>query len=1366
MLIFHISDIHIRLFSRHREYEEVFEELYHQLDSTTEQKKIVVITGDILHTKVELTPECILVTLRFFQELAKRCPTYVIPGNHDALLNNRERMDSLTAVLRDRPIPNLFYLRDTGIYPVVEGELSFHVVSLLDPLSDSAEETATWYRDSLAQSTADHRIALFHGGVGRYRLQNNFMQQSNIPLSVFDGYDAVLLGDIHLHQFLSPTIAYAGSLVAQNAGETDPNHGILVWNVSTAQPIQTEYRVLKNRWAYTEIVVESCQDKLPTGCVWKGIRVAAWEDLVGMDFPEKGRVRVRFVKEHQQTTTTVSPTPDQVREITTIFTRRFPGAVLSFPPVGYQAPTTEEEQDAVETSTTNNNNGSQIMRAWIHQPETFLMEYLKDLKSTGGVPEGVNIPEDFLGTFRDRCMEAFRLRESADEHQSRWRILRMEWDHMFGYGANQSIDFLDLKKRGTDTIGVFGANSSGKSTIIDILCFLLFNKITRWANKNSIPAEVVHIRSKKATGSVWIEVGGNGTRYRIQKVFTRGKHDKITMKEEVFEVDKITGKDIRAVHGEQRRQTDLFLRKQIGDFEEFIFLSVFLQRDKTSFRDMTQKERKESFFRHFHLDFLESTRMCEAYETELRDLVAKSAHLEERASSSQEMDFPSLREQLVEKKKEMDRRLDKMSEDRVPWESESQTILSNIHAAKEKMANETSLQSQLKEIENTLQRYRSSKEKLLQKLVGKEDLLTTTTTTTTTTTEDDDSWKEERLRLQAFLTHRDARDRAPLPFQCRFQAEWIPLFVSRGWMILPCPGADDAMICSQHTTTDTSSSCHDPREEIIRMVMKKEFEGITTLSGWEKKAMAMIRGRPVSTLWDFPTDIITTTTDEVVMVDYEKSQKEIEEVMGAVETEFRTQLEPQWESILRQNAQRKSHEEDTTLMRTVQYNPTCSDCQQNPFRQKALDQTRHLEEMVDKARKDTELFVKRIGNLIELMDSVLTRLDTSTITTTTTTTKSSSSGIRNRLARWAQEVNVKGVGELEEKYRELWRRRDAVEQCRVAQENRQYWNDLVVLRETIVLGMYGEYRKACEDNENHWQEHQQQMEKHLAYRREWEDTHVQYKALERRREVEEAQDVQEQIVDMEKRVEQENRKRAQVLADQKEVLRCRAEIDGHERQYRQVKEHLKHLQEEQVAAEVEKRSLERREEEMDRMEKNLANDRDRLREMRGRRLFLEFLIKKVFHRDGFPIFMLRRFIKEFECRLEMILEPFLHGKRLQLHIEEDSSIRLTIQNSDGTRMPNLFLGGMEGLMVDVGMKVVLNMISTEPRSNVFILDENISVLDQDHLQNLRQIFDLLIQHFDHILIISHLDIVKDFVSGCILTSRNMETNQRSLQIVS
>jgi len=58
--MFHIADIHIRLLKRHDEYQQVFDDLINQIQNhPLKSSSGIVVAGDILHSKTELTPECI-----------------------------------------------------------------------------------------------------------------------------------------------------------------------------------------------------------------------------------------------------------------------------------------------------------------------------------------------------------------------------------------------------------------------------------------------------------------------------------------------------------------------------------------------------------------------------------------------------------------------------------------------------------------------------------------------------------------------------------------------------------------------------------------------------------------------------------------------------------------------------------------------------------------------------------------------------------------------------------------------------------------------------------------------------------------------------------------------------------------------------------------------------------------------------------------------------------------------------------------------------------------------------------------------------------------------------------------------------------
>jgi 3',5'-cyclic AMP phosphodiesterase CpdA len=95
--IFHISDIHIRTLKRHTEYRYVFENLFEYINQHKTERSIAVVTGDIVHSKLDMSPELVQMLVDFFNGF--KIPTIVILGNHDMNLNNMHRVDAISPVL-------------------------------------------------------------------------------------------------------------------------------------------------------------------------------------------------------------------------------------------------------------------------------------------------------------------------------------------------------------------------------------------------------------------------------------------------------------------------------------------------------------------------------------------------------------------------------------------------------------------------------------------------------------------------------------------------------------------------------------------------------------------------------------------------------------------------------------------------------------------------------------------------------------------------------------------------------------------------------------------------------------------------------------------------------------------------------------------------------------------------------------------------------------------------------------------------------------------------------------------------------------------------------------------------------------------
>ena len=87
--IVHLADCHIRLLRRHEEYLEVFSRLYEEIKKTPESTAICVL-GDVVHSKVDLSPECVQTTKDFLVSLSDLRPTVLVAGNHDCYTPDHE----------------------------------------------------------------------------------------------------------------------------------------------------------------------------------------------------------------------------------------------------------------------------------------------------------------------------------------------------------------------------------------------------------------------------------------------------------------------------------------------------------------------------------------------------------------------------------------------------------------------------------------------------------------------------------------------------------------------------------------------------------------------------------------------------------------------------------------------------------------------------------------------------------------------------------------------------------------------------------------------------------------------------------------------------------------------------------------------------------------------------------------------------------------------------------------------------------------------------------------------------------------------------------------------------------------------------
>lgn len=231
--IVHIADLHIRTIQMHDLYKEQFQKLLDELSVKTKEwsnenishnEIRIVVAGDIAHQKINISNEQLLLTSWFLKELTRFGKVVIIPGNHDFLENNVQRMDSITPVVELLDNQHIAYYKDSGVYP--DDNINWVVYSLYQHNVKPEYEKNDLFH-----------IGLFHGPIQGLSTDVGFQFEDAYDQLNFVGLDLLLCGDIHKRQtFTLPEGGkgiMVGSMIQQNFGETVKHHGYGIYDMGT-----------------------------------------------------------------------------------------------------------------------------------------------------------------------------------------------------------------------------------------------------------------------------------------------------------------------------------------------------------------------------------------------------------------------------------------------------------------------------------------------------------------------------------------------------------------------------------------------------------------------------------------------------------------------------------------------------------------------------------------------------------------------------------------------------------------------------------------------------------------------------------------------------------------------------------------------------------------------------------------------------------------------------------------------------------------------------------------------------------------------------------------------------------------------------
>jgi DNA repair exonuclease SbcCD ATPase subunit len=183
----------------------------------------------------------------------------------------------------------------------------------------------------------------------------------------------------------------------------------------------------------------------------------------------------------------------------------------------------------------------------------------------------------------------------------RWYIKNIEFSNFLSYGENQKIDF--EKCDGITVVESNPPNFGGKTVLtVDLLMFLFFNETT----KTSKAEEIFNRFTERNKVAVKGEITIDGDEYIILRNIERklSKKNEWTVKTELDFYKRLSDGSLQNFTGEQRRETEAFIKTSIGTKEDFLMTILTTATNLEELIDAKPTARGQVLSRFMGLDFL------------------------------------------------------------------------------------------------------------------------------------------------------------------------------------------------------------------------------------------------------------------------------------------------------------------------------------------------------------------------------------------------------------------------------------------------------------------------------------------------------------------------------------------------------------------------------------------------------------------------------------------------------------------------------------------------------------------------------------------------------------------------------------------
>ena len=553
MIIYHIADLHIK--ENKEDNIQLNKALntfieYVRNDGIGRNDKKIFILGDILDKKtINHSRYCIKFLKYILIKLSELADVYILLGNHDYTLQEKEKkMINIIDFIKDLvDMKRIFVINNNLRYC-----LNNFILTSIDYYDTEIKKPC-----KIKNIDNQYNICLYHGDL------NGKLYDKEFSKNIFKNYDIVLLGHFHEYYKIADNIAYCGSLIQNNFGESN-KHGFLVWNTDTKT-----HKFIQIKSSYNYLIINDTNETINNN----NCEIIKYEDLKTYKTDKKLYIKVYSNKSKEEINNYLYQYLNK-DNIIKIKYEKYNNKIVK-----------EIKQNLQQIYNIDN--------------KTSLINLYKDILFNN------TDEKDIIDRRLNIIINIINELELQDKKTEPKNIIlrRLEFSNILTYGEGNIIDFDNIKN--SKIIGISGENGIGKTSILKILIYSIYGNLLH--NKSEYISYNKNQKNKekdKYTGKTKIILDVNNITYLIDtNINFNDKY--ISEKRYVYyyDINKNQILDIVYNLNDKKNVINFDYEKEFGNYNDFINACIIKQKD-LGISSLSDNERFKLFSNKFNIDFI------------------------------------------------------------------------------------------------------------------------------------------------------------------------------------------------------------------------------------------------------------------------------------------------------------------------------------------------------------------------------------------------------------------------------------------------------------------------------------------------------------------------------------------------------------------------------------------------------------------------------------------------------------------------------------------------------------------------------------------------------------------------------------------